>query len=733
MLCKALHIIIGSIFLTLLTLNADFVYATNIDSLQLLIDRYDRKESNDKLIVLYHELGDAHYHTKFYQKAIDAYQISLEIAQNKGPTQLVVDNLYKIGRMQLLLQNSSAAIEVFAEAYQLLNQDANADLSKLGKISNYISKTYKNIGNFELAYQYRLKALQVFEELKDTANIATSKFETGNIFFYQNQYPTAIQYYHESWKMASELDIIGLVMASIGSIGSAYDRLDQTEQSLEYNTLALKIAEENNLESQQADALHNVASNYHSLGYCLKALGYYQRSLDYKRQNENKFGEIGTLRAMASVYMDLENHTKALQLLNQALQITEEIDSDTRRIEVYQRLAAAYEQSGSPVQACKYMKAYISLKDSVMNQNTLEAMAQAKTRYEVEKREKEISFLKSKNEVLEKNREIAALRSIALIGLVFSMFLLLLISAFYYQSQKRYSKLLEGKNQQIAFQNVKLESVNKQLEDINLSQKTFNHVLAAKNEQIEHQNLLLENTNEELRQFAYVASHDLKEPLRMISSYTSLIQRRYTKSLDEGAKEFMGYITDATYRMNNLLEDLLAYSRISTHNQKKELINMNEVVEGVMASLQLTIKQKNATIHIQQLPQIDVNRSQMGQLYQNLISNAIKFAANDTPTINISAQKNGSMYLFSVKDNGIGISPEHQQKIFDMFSRLHTRQEYEGTGIGLATCKKIVERHGGTIWVESEINEGSTFYFTLPADDSVTKKNSVASSIKNYS
>lgn len=733
MQCKALHITITFLFLVLFTSAFDNVGATNIDSLQLLVIEYKENKQKSKLLGLYNEIGNYYYREKSYQKAIESYQKSLDIAQETNESVLVADNLYKMGRMYLYLQNNGAAIEVLLDAYNLKLSEAESDFPQIGKLANYISKTYKEIGNIELAYQYRLKALQVFEELKDSTNIAVSKFEMGNIFFYQEQFPTAIRYYEESQKIASHLEIVGLVMASIGSIGSAYDRLEQIEKSLKYNLLSLKIAEENKLESQQADALHNVASNYHVMGYCYRALDYYQRALDYKRQHNNRFGEVGTLRAMSGVYLDLGNNSKALLCLNEALLVAEQIESDTRRMDVYQHLASAYEQSKMPVQACKYMKAYMGLKDSVLNQNTLEAMAQAKTRYEVEKREKEISFLKSKNEVLEKNKEIAAMRNIALIGLVLGLFLLLLISGLYYNNQKRYNKLLEEKTYQIKLQNSELEQVNRQLEEVNQSQKSFNDVLAAKTQQIKLQNKQLEDTNEELKQFAYVASHDLKEPLRMISSYTSLIQRRYTKHLDEGAQEFMGYITDATYRMTNLLDDLLTYSRVSTHNQNKEPININQVIEGVLASLHLAIQQKNATIHIEELPEINANRSQIGQLYQNLISNALKFSDRENPEIHITVQKNNQMYIFAVRDNGIGILPEHQQKIFDMFSRLHTRQEYEGTGIGLATCKKIVEQHDGTIWVESEKDKGSTFFFTIPYDHKMTKLLTYSSSSENLS
>jgi len=704
--------------------------AANLDSLQLLVVQYEKNNSEDKLIETHYQIGDHYFYEKSYEEAINSYKTSLNIAQKASNPKMVANNLYRIGVIYNYLQNSSSALEHLLEANKVMQDLQNHEPKQLGKILNYIAKIYQKVGNFELAYDYQLRALQIFEELKDSSRIAGAYYGLGNIFFYQDQFLTAVKHYEESKYIASQIELTPLVIATIGSIGSAYDRMDKVDESLKYNLLCLKTAEENELEAQQADALHNVASNYHSLGYCYEALDYYKQSLDYKRKSNNGFGEVGTLRAISSVYLDLGMRPTAIRYLKKALKIAEEINSDTRKLDVYQHIASAYEQNGEHANACKYMKAYVELKDLVMNQNTVEVMAKAKTRYEVEKREKKISLLKKENELLEKNKEISSLRSIALLGLSLGLILILLVSYFYYQNQRRYNKILEDKTKHIELQNKQLENVNKQLEEINISQKSFNDVLATKNLQIKQQNKQLEDTNEELKQFAYVASHDLKEPLRMISSYTSLIQRRYVKNLDEGAKEFMGYIVDATHRMNNLLEDLLSYSRISTHNQQRERVDMNEMLEGVLANLRLSVQQKGAKIHIEDLPKVKVSRSQMGQLYQNLISNALKFSDEDHPEISITSRKNGKMHIFGVKDNGIGIEPEHQQKIFEMFSRLHTREEYEGTGIGLATCKKIVERHGGSIWVESEKNDGATFYFTLPFDKKPSLSSEASPSFK---
>ena len=226
----------------------------------------------------------------------------------------------------------------------------------------------------------------------------------------------------------------------------------------------------------------------------------------------------------------------------------------------------------------------------------------------------------------------------------------------------------------------------------------------------------LKRSNEELKQFAYVTSHDLQEPLRTISSFTQLLKRRYTNKLDDDADEFIDYIVAGANRMQTMIKALLDYSRVNTRNVEFKLSDFQEILNQTLNSLKIAIDESNAVIIIDPLPTIKVDDKQMVQLFQNLISNAIKFRKkHESMEIHISCEVSTN-YLFSVSDNGIGIEPQFKERIFEVFQRLHTRDEYSGTGIGLAVCKKIVERHGGQIWVESELGKGSTFYFTIPSD-----------------
>lgn len=224
----------------------------------------------------------------------------------------------------------------------------------------------------------------------------------------------------------------------------------------------------------------------------------------------------------------------------------------------------------------------------------------------------------------------------------------------------------------------------------------------------------LEISNRELEQFAYVASHDLQEPLRMVGSFTQLLEMRYKNKLDDDADDYIGFIVEGANRMKDLIDDLLAFSRLNTEAKEFELIKIGRSVNEVLSYLKPSIEESKAKITKDPLPSIMGDSSQIRQLLQNLIVNAIKFQNDEPPRIHISAQDTKNEWKIDVSDNGIGIRPEHQKIIFDVFKRLHTREEYPGTGIGLAICKRIVERHGGQIWVESEEGKGSTFYFTIP-------------------
>jgi len=252
-----------------------------------------------------------------------------------------------------------------------------------------------------------------------------------------------------------------------------------------------------------------------------------------------------------------------------------------------------------------------------------------------------------------------------------------------------------------------LKQVNRQLEAEVAERKRAEAALASHAKD-------LARSNAELEQFAYIASHDLQEPLRAISGFLQLLEQRYRDLVDDKGQDYINRSVAAARRMQTLIRDLLQYSRVGTRGKEFGPVDLAGVLAVSLENLDAAVSESQAVISHDSLPTIQGDDTQLVQLFQNLIGNAIKFRGQDSPRVHVGASLNGDKYVFSVRDNGIGIDPKHADRIFLIFQRLHTRQEYPGTGLGLALCKKIVERHGGRIWVESEPGQGAAFHFTLP-------------------
>lgn len=231
---------------------------------------------------------------------------------------------------------------------------------------------------------------------------------------------------------------------------------------------------------------------------------------------------------------------------------------------------------------------------------------------------------------------------------------------------------------------------------------------------LQRYNDALKRSNEELQQFAYVASHDLQEPLRAISGYAQLLESRYASALDERGTHFIHEVTNATRRMQTLINDLLQYSRVGTQGQPFSPVDLKVIIQDAIHDMEETINAANAKITYDNLPTLNADAPQLTRVFQNLLQNAIKYRGNESPKIHISSFQKDDRWHIAVSDNGIGIDMDYAERIFAIFQRLHTRREYPGTGIGLAVAKRIIERHGGSIWVESDGVSGSTFFFTIP-------------------
>jgi two-component system, chemotaxis family, sensor kinase Cph1 len=263
-----------------------------------------------------------------------------------------------------------------------------------------------------------------------------------------------------------------------------------------------------------------------------------------------------------------------------------------------------------------------------------------------------------------------------------------------------------SRGREIARRNDALERVQDRLEE-------RNDELRETQQELEATVRELEASNERLEQFASAASHDLQEPLRMISSYLRLLEERYGDELDEDAEEFIEFAVDGADRMQVMVDDLLEYSRVETRGEPFEPVDLDAVLEDALTDLGIRIEETDAEITAEELPRVTGDRSQLRQLFQNLISNALEYSGDEPPRIHVSAEQIGDRWEIAVRDEGIGIDPEDQERIFEVFDRLHSQEDHEGTGIGLALCQRIAERHDGTLAVDSEPGEGATFSVLL--------------------
>ena len=253
-----------------------------------------------------------------------------------------------------------------------------------------------------------------------------------------------------------------------------------------------------------------------------------------------------------------------------------------------------------------------------------------------------------------------------------------------------------------------------ELKERNLELETNYSALANANAQLNQSNAELERSNHELEHFAHAVSHDLQEPLRMVNSYMQLLEKRYQAILDERANEYIFYAKDGAVRMERMIKGLLKYSRVGLDSHGLEVLKMTQMVELACFNLKLVIEDAGAEIEVAELPTVSGDRDLLIRLFQNLINNSLKYNEQPTPSIHISAERGNGEWVFSVRDNGIGIAESDRERIFEIFQRLHTVDQYSGCGLGLSTCKKIVEHLSGKIWLESSLGEGSTFYFSLP-------------------
>lgn len=663
--------------------------AASLDSLEQLLVLAVQEKQPVKQTELYVEMGELAYSKRNYPKAIEQFNRALDLIKEQSIDVPLSPILMDLGKSYNKNDNYKEAISTFLQLVKI-EKPINGEI--LDKIYHYLSKAYQNAGNTELAYEYGLKALELRETRKDLKGILRSTYQLGGIFFYQGNYKMALEYYHTTKKLAIEQNEKKYCYNSLAAIGGSLSRLGRFDEAIIFDMEAYELAKEMDYALGLAYSTHNIGTAYYEKMAYDTALVFFQKSLEIKKKLNDRWGQTASLRYIGNTYFEMGNFEKCIEFMTTSLELAKTIQSLPRLIEGHDALADTYEKMENWEAAYFHRTKYAKLRDSLITETTTQKLGDTKTRYEVQQSE---MALQEKDKQMELTFRYGALGVFGLLGLLIWS----LISRNRHQIEV--NEVLTEKNQQIQEQNQQLAHTNEQLE------------LAF--QQIREQNKKLENSNMELQRFAFIASHDLKEPLRTIGSYANLLKRRYKNRLDTDANEFLDFITSGVGRMYNLLNDVLAFSRLEEKETESEIINVHEVINIVRANLGQQIKDKQAILNIQPaLPNILMDSNHLSQVLQNLISNGIKFSTYQ-PTIEIACENRKGFHIFSVSDNGIGIEKKYQEKIFEMFQRLD--RQYDGTGIGLAVCKKIINQYGGDIWVESTEGKGSTFYFSVPVTE----------------
>ncbi len=616
-------------------------------------------------------------------EAVASYLLALGDAKAHNLDDYILSIQIKLGQCYGKLSRYEEALSNLKEA------EANPLLDKMpgekGKALSLIGAIYESLGSYTQAFEYQLKALEKRESTGDSLGIAESRYKIGSLYYYQKQYHKSLSYYESALAICEANPSIPpkYLFNCLSALGSVYEEMGEQEKSLAFNTRSYELAVKTGNDKNKAYALLNIGENHTNLGNYSQAKSNLKESLRLSKSLKIPRAEILAYQRLGELLLKEQRFEEAVGMLYEAYFLSKETGSKTLMLEILSRLSEAHETLSNYGAANQYLREYAALKDSVLNETSVKEISKLNALYELEKKESAIKLLEQEKELLKERKRADQLMNAILIG---SSLVLLGLSGwlFYWMMEQRRS----------------------------------NKILQQLNSQIESQNRQLQSYNDELRQYAYVASHDLQEPLRTIGSFVTIIKRKYTDQLDDQAHQYMAFVTEGVTRLQRLLRDLLAYTRIEREKTDFEFLESIDIVQDVLDGLREVVRDSGANIHVDSasLPVIRGNRLRLGQVFQNLISNAIKFRGEAPPEVDVGCliESGKQEYLFYVRDNGIGIPFDFQEKMFEMFTRLHSRETYEGSGIGLATCRKIIENHGGRIWAESEPGMGTAIFFTLP-------------------
>lgn len=669
MFCSKTYRILTYICLTWVAISSSFLHAeSEIDSLKQVIPLQEPLERFESMAQLIKKLKN-----RYPSEAIDYATQALELSRTLPYDTLKIRAYQFIGEATFRSGEIFRSMEYFEDGLALAEK---IDHQKyIAFMENSLGLAYLNKGYYEKALRLFMNSLDYWNAnggkpsriIPISNNIAT-------VYKKMKQYDQALHIYNQVLPIAEETNNAYLGAALNHNIGNLYLDIEEYQQALPFFRKALQIQNDPKYRVATIGFYINIGRLFTQTGKLDSAFLYYNKGLTLAQEVNSAYHIQEVYRGLGNFYQQSGQYSKAIESYRTSLKGAVRSQKTASIADIRRELSDAFYANGQSDSAFFYLKSHLQLRDTLYNEDLKRQIAEMNAIFSDKERNMEYRELQNQ----ERFRRIQLIFSI-----VASILLILgLINLFIrFREKKAANKLLE-------------------------SQKGA----------IEIQNQRLTQSNSDLRQFAYVASHDLREPVRTIRSYLQLLQKRLGKDLTEKGKEYIDFAIDGALRMDRLLRELLLYSRIGRENLPYESIDLNEVIDSVKDNLYQQIEENEAIILVDHLPMIKAQPVRMIQLFQNLISNSIKFRGVETPLIRISYSSTNTHHQISVKDNGIGIEEQFQEKVFTIFQRLHTQEEYEGTGIGLALSKRIIEQHGGEIRFESQGGMGTCFHITLAKD-----------------
>ena len=596
----------------------------------------------------------------FCQKAMIYFQQS-KAQKQRGILLNSIGILHDIkGEKDVAVASFEAAEDIFLEL---------DDLKWLGQVYNNWGVVHVTENSLEAATRLYIKALEVNEVSGNKRGLMATHSNLGRLYYKQRLFEQAKEHAEKGVRLAEEMQSATWLPLSLNLMADIYNKRDQIPKALSTYEEALAIATKNGDDYNLIFTLNRLARFYLNIDQPERALSYIERSLSRamaagKRKDlEEIYLILGKCRARTGQFQAAKPYIDTAYSLAQS-------DRDYKYLlQAYQQYGDLYYDLGNYKLSLSFQKRFQALQDSINNLENAELLSRLEREFKRKEQEQEIFDLREKSSQ-------QYLFLVLLSGLIGMIVIIAGGLFFYYRKVRKFNEELESK--------------------------------------VQERTEALKQSNTQLERFAYIASHDLKTPLRTISSFLSLIKRRIKQYNNPELEDLLSFASNGAKQMNNLIEDVLEFSKVSTAEMKKETIDLNQTIRSVLYNIDDYLKGNNGYVETHQLPLIEGNGGYLHQLFQNLIVNGVKYNEQDRPKVVISCQTEAKQYRFCVQDNGIGIDLAYQDTVFEMFKRLHTSAEYEGTGIGLALCKKIVEQHGGEIWLESSSPEGTIFCFTLP-------------------